>query len=282
MARPLRVAFPGALYHVASRGDNRGTIYLDDGDRRRWLEILGRVCERRNWVCHSYCQMTNHYHIVIETPEGNLSKGMRQLNGVYAQWLNRRHGRVGHVFQGRFKSILIEKDSYLLEVARYVVLNPVRVGMAESASEWIWSSYRATAGDATVPPWLAVDWLLSQFAASRGEAVRAYAEFVREGAGEPSPWLNSKSEIYLGSDSFLERMQAMVGKDEHISEVPRAQRRPSPESLESFARRYPHRKVAMAEAYLSGGYALNEIGRYFGVHYSTVSRAVGRYEKTRA
>ena len=106
MARPLRISFPGALYHVTSRGDNRGTIYWDDSDRRRWLEILGNVCERKNWVCHSYCQMTNHYHIVIETPEGNLSKCMRELNGVYAQWLNRRHSRVGHVFQGRFKALL--------------------------------------------------------------------------------------------------------------------------------------------------------------------------------
>ena len=126
MARPLRIELSGGLYHVTSRGDRRENIYFSEDDRRAWLEVFGQVCERFNWVCHAYCQMTNHYHIVVETPEGNLSQGMRQLNGVYTQLVNRAHGRVGHVFQGRFKGILVEKDAYLLELSRYVVLNPVR------------------------------------------------------------------------------------------------------------------------------------------------------------
>ena len=114
MARPLRLEFPGALYHVTTRGDGREEIYLSDEVRAAWLTILGQVCVRFNWVCHANCLMTGHYHIVIETPDANLSKGMRQHNGVYTQCLNRGHGRVGHVFQGRFKAILVEKDSYLL------------------------------------------------------------------------------------------------------------------------------------------------------------------------
>jgi putative transposase len=127
MTRPVRIEFEGALYHITSRGDRREAIYEDDADRNQFLEILGEVIATFNWVCHAYCQMTNHYHLVIETMEGNLSRGMRQLNGVYTQSTNRRHGRVGHLFQGRYKAILVDGDSYLLELARYIVLNPVHI-----------------------------------------------------------------------------------------------------------------------------------------------------------
>ena len=126
MARPLRLELAGALYHITSRGDEREDIFLSDDDRLAWLDTLAEVCKRFNWVCHAYCQMTHHYHLLIETPDANLSKGMRQLNGVYTQRFNRSHARVGHVFQGRFKAILVHKDRYLLELARYVVLNPLR------------------------------------------------------------------------------------------------------------------------------------------------------------
>ena len=129
MARPLRLEIPGGLYHVTSRGDRREDIYLSDTDRQRWLDLLGEVCSRHNWLCHAYCLMDNHYHIVVETIDGNLSAGMRKLNGVYTQWHNRTHDRVGHVFQGRFKAIIVQREGYLLELARYVVLNPVRAGI---------------------------------------------------------------------------------------------------------------------------------------------------------
>lgn len=135
MARPLRIELSGGLYHVTSRGDRREDIYDGKQDCEAWLTIFGNVCERFNWICHAYCQMTNHYHIVAETPEGNSSKGMRQLNGVYTQWVNRTHGNVGHLFQGRFKGVLVERDSYLIELARYVVLNPVRERRAGLAVE---------------------------------------------------------------------------------------------------------------------------------------------------
>lgn len=132
MARPLRIEFNGALYHVTSRGDRHEAIHEDDKDRERFLEVLAEVVERFNWVCHAYCLMSNHYHLVVETPDANLSKGMRQLNGVYTQASNRRHHRSGHLFQGRFKGILVDKDSYLLELTRYVVLNPVRARMVKA------------------------------------------------------------------------------------------------------------------------------------------------------
>ena len=129
MARPLRIEFDGALYHVTSRGNKREDIYLDDIDRLIFLDVLAEVCRRFNWVCHAYCQMTNHYHLLIETPDANLSLGMRHLNGVYTQKFNYHHDRVGHVFQGRYKGILVEKEAHLLELARYIVLNPVRARM---------------------------------------------------------------------------------------------------------------------------------------------------------
>ena len=136
MSRPLRLELSGGLYHVTSRGDQREDIFVDDIDREAWLETLAQCCERYNWAIHAWCQMTNHYHLVVETAEGNLSAGMRQLNGVYTQKLNRRHTRVGHVFQGRFKGILVERDGYLLELARYVVLNPLRAGMVKTVRQW--------------------------------------------------------------------------------------------------------------------------------------------------
>ncbi|MFT5117647.1 MAG: putative transposase [Kiritimatiellia bacterium] len=170
MARPLRIEFAGALYHITSRGNGREDIYASDSDRQMWLEVFGEVCRRFNWVCHAYCLMGNHYHLLVETPESNLSLGMRQLNGVYTQRFNRSQNRVGHVFQGRYKAILVEKASYLRELARYIILNPVRARMVRSAKDWVWSSYRATAGFKSPYPWLNVEWLLSGFARRRSTA----------------------------------------------------------------------------------------------------------------
>ena len=146
MSRPLRIVLTGGLYHVTSRGDRGEAIDRDDQDRRDWLAVLGEVCRRFNWRCHAYCEMTNHDHRVVETPDANLSKGMRQLNGIYTQATNRRHGLVGHLFQGRFKAILVDRDAYVMELLRYVVFNPVRAGMVSQAGEWPWSSHRAMVG----------------------------------------------------------------------------------------------------------------------------------------
>ena len=131
MSHPIRIEFPDALYHVTARGDRREDIFDDDQDRQTFLATLEQVINQFNWTCYAWCLMDNHYHLLIQTPDGNLSKGMRQLNGVYTQASNRRHRRVGHLFQGRFKAILVDRDAYLLELARYVVLNPVRAGMVK-------------------------------------------------------------------------------------------------------------------------------------------------------
>lgn len=274
MARPLRIEFAGALYHVTSRGDRREDIFSADEDRVAWLEILGTVCERFNWRCHAYCLMTNHYHVLVETVEANLAKGMRQLNGVYTQYVNRSHGRVGHVFQGRYKAILVEKDGYLLELTRYVVLNPVRAGMVAQAEYWPWSSYRATVGTESAPAWLAVDDLLRGFGRTRGTARRTYIDFVRAGVGLPSVWDGVTGQIYLGGEAFVQRMVALAQDKSGGMEVPRAQRRPQARPLSHFVDACADSKEGMVRAYATGDYTLAQVAQAFGVHYSTVSRAV--------
>ena len=167
MARPLRIEFAGALYHITSRGNAREPIYLDDYDRHSFLQSLADTCDRHGWLCHAYCLMTNHYHLLIETQKPTLSKGMKLINGSYTQSFNNRHQRVGHVFQGRFKAILVESNTYLLELARYIVLNPVRARMVHSTGEWPWSSYRATAGMVEGHDSLTTDWVLSKFSGQK-------------------------------------------------------------------------------------------------------------------
>ena len=240
--------------------------------------MLNDVCERYNWVIHAYCLMTNHYHLLIETPDANLSKGMRQLNGVYTQRFNRNYERVGHLFQGRYKSILVDKDSYLLELCRYIVLNPVRAkGMVDHPSEWLWSSYHETTGGREVPEWLAIDALLRMFAKTKFEAIERYKHFVAEGKGVDI-WQNLKSQVYLGDDEFVEKHKITIkdNLDIVLNEVPKKQVRPKAQSLSYYQLSSHDNKIAMAQAYLSGGYSMKEIANYFDVHYSTVSRAVAQ------
>ena len=278
MARPLRIEFSGALYHVTSRGDGREAIYLDDEDRELFIEVLGEACEAYNFLVHSWCQMTNHYHLLVETPDGNLSRGMRHLNGVYTQRFNIKHRRVGHVFQGRFKAILVEKEAYLLELARYIVLNPVRAKMVESPECWPWSSYLVTIGLKTSPAWFDRNWLLSQFSDRNDAAVQGYREFVANGLQQTSPWYQLKQQIFLGGDAFVEQVQARVVKRE-LSEVPKIQRRAKPKSLVEYATIAVSRDDAIFRAYRSGGYTLKEIADHHDLHYSTISRIVKHHAK---
>jgi putative transposase len=271
MARPLRLEFAGALYHVTSRGDRREDIYDNNNDKTQFLSLLSCVCQTYNWVCHAYCLMTNHYHLLIETPDGNLSKGMRQLNGVYTQRFNRSHGRVGRVFQGRYKAVFVEKESYLLELSRYIVLNPVRARMVHSAGEWSWSSYQATAGLSPALPFLATDWLLACFGHQKKRAIEGYKKFVAEGAGQPSPWESLRNQVYLGGEQFVEGMQSLIDGEKELSEIPVSQRRPLAKPLATYQKHAMDRNSAIVAAYESGGYTLKGLGEYFGLHYSTVS-----------
>ncbi|HTN71537.1 MAG TPA: transposase [Methylomirabilota bacterium] len=283
MARPLRIEFDGALYHVTSRGNDRKPIFRNDTDRELFLNILAHVTERFHWICHAYCLMNNHYHLVVETPDGNLSRGMRQLNGVYTQAFNRRHHRVGHVFQGRFKGILVQKDSHFLEVCRYVVLNPVRAKSVTSPHQWKWSSYRATAGIAAAHGCLTVEELLTQFGQRKPQAQEKYREFVRAGIDGVSIWDELEGQSLLGVDGFAEGLLEHVKGKKQIREIPKGQRyvaRPSLQNLfKTVGNRKSSRNRLMTEAVNRHGYSQIEVADFLGLHYSTVSRLMKTAEE---
>jgi len=286
MARPLRIEYPGAVYHVTSRGNEKKPVFKDDHDRENFLNALQHVNKRYNWICHAYCLMTNHYHLLIETPDGNLSIGMRQLNGVYTQLFNKWHGRTGHLFQGRYKAILIQKDSHLLEVCRYVVLNPVRAKMVERPEDWTWSSYLATAGKTKPHPSLTTDWVLGQFSRKRGKAEQEYRQFVQRGIGQKTIWTEVRGQSLLGEDAFMDKLTDHLKKHKDIPEIPRSQRyatRPKlavllPDGIEQDQKKLKRR---LSEAVEKHGYRQSELARHLGVHYSTISRWLHEYENAR-
>jgi DNA-directed RNA polymerase specialized sigma24 family protein len=218
--------------------------------------------------------MTNHYHLVIETPDGNLSKGMRQLNGVYTQRSNRRHGRVGHLFQGRYKAVLADADSYLLELARYVVLNPVRAGMVQNPDDWPWSSYSAMIGKATPDKWLTTEGILAQFSTDHLAAVKRYVEFVAAGLGRESIWKSLSRQVFLGDDKFVERMQSKYEGLSEVIGVPKAQQRAPAPSLDKMASEYEHRDQGILAAYATGEYSYQQIAEHYGLHFTTVGKIV--------
>jgi REP element-mobilizing transposase RayT len=181
MPRAPRPLVPAGLYHVTARGNRRQRIFLDDNDCERFVDLLGAATARSGWRCLLYCLMPNHFHAAFETPEPNLSRGMQWLLSRYAERFNRRHGLGGHLFQGRFHSALLERTLHLLELTRYVALNPVRVGLCGDPAEWRWSSYRGLVGLDRSPEFLAADALLALFAEDGTAARRRYAGFVRDG-----------------------------------------------------------------------------------------------------
>jgi REP element-mobilizing transposase RayT len=279
MARPLRIEYDGAVYHITSRGNDKKKIYRDEEDRELFLSTLQKVNDKYNWYCHAYCLMDNHYHLVIETPDGNLSRGMRQLNAVYTQAYNKRHNRVGHVFQGRYKAILISKESHLLEVCRYVVLNPVRAGATRTPEQWKWSSYRGMAGLETPHPALTADWVLGQFAPRRAMAQKKYAEFVHNGIQGPEIWKGIRGQIILGDESFTDKMVAYATGREELKEIPRGQRyfdRPGLRTLfgKGIRSDIAKRNETIRAAVEKYGYGQNEVSEHLGLHYTTISRIV--------
>ena len=279
MTRPLRIEFPGALYHVTARGDQLGAIYRDVADRCIWLEVLGFVCARFHLVVHAYCQMTNHYHLMVETAEGNLSQGMRQLNGIYSQRVNRRHKLVGHVFQGRYKAVLVQKEAHLLELSRYIVLNPLRAGLVTSHTDWHWSSHHFMLDPTGTPAWLDRGRLLGQFGSRPEDAVEGYRQFVAAGAGAgvESPLRQTQFQLVLGDQDFAARHRRRQKRAE-LAEVGKTQRRITARTLPEYEVAFPDRDEAMARAYHSTAFTMANIGAHFGVTYKTVSRAVKRFE----
>lgn len=284
MPRPKRIHYEGAVYHVTSRGNERRKIVMDDADRWMFVRLLGEMVEENQVLCHAWVLMDNHYHLLLETPAANLSAAMKHLNAFYTQRFNKKHRRVGHLFQGRYKALVVEKVSYLKELCRYVVLNPVRARMVKHPKDWKWSSYRATVGLEKPEPWLEVDWILGQFGKERKRAQMAYRRFAEEGMGKKeSPWDELYSRVYLGSEKFLDHVHEVGQKHKHL-DVPKYQKqvvKAEPEGiLRKVAKTYgekveellrPGRKKAESRdvaVYLlkkESGLSLREIGKRLGI-----------------
>jgi REP element-mobilizing transposase RayT len=281
MARPLRLQFSGGMYHVTARGNDRQAIFEDDADCSRFLVVLASMVSRYRVRCHAYCLMGNHYHLLLETPEGNLSGAMRQLNGVYTQRFNRRHERSGHVLQGRFGARIVDGHTYLHEVCRYIVLNPVRAGLASHPRDWRWSSFRATAGEGPVPGFLTVDWVQAFFGASQpGRSPAEYVRFVEAGLGQDQNALAQfESKPAIGDAVFVRRLDKHGRAATQCTEFPRTQRfagRPELAHLFAGATTRAERNARAVTAVRDHGYAMKEVADFIGRHYVTVSRALAR------
>ena len=278
MSRPMRIEYPGAIYHITSRGNEKGDIFYESSDRSNFLCILADVIKRYNWLCHSYCLMSNHYHLLVETLEANLSSGMRQLNGVYSQQFNFNHERVGHLFQGRYKSIIVERESYLLELCRYIVLNPVRSNMVSKPEDYQWSSYRFTTSLQECPGFLNTDWLLKQFGDKPAIACKKYIEFVYAGIGCESPWNNLRGQVILGKENFLQDIEPLIEEKANIAEIPREQRlvlQQKPADLTRLCKLVgvpAERNKIMYELHYKNGMPIKEIATMFNLHPGSVSR----------
>ena len=274
MARGPRLQIRGATYHVMSRGNRKAAIFEDDADRRRFEMLLGEAAERYRLLCHSYCLMGNHYHIVVGVPGANLSQAMHWLNGVFAQYSNRRHQRTGHLLQGRFKSVLIGDDAYLRAANTYVVLNPVKAGLVADPAEWRWSSYRASAGIEAPPHWLDLAWLNWVFGGrTLRDAQQHFREFVRADPHENS--LDDR--LVFGNQDLRGRARAAIGATLHQARLPveyRALARPTLSEL--FPRHLPRgdRNARILRAHVVHGYRLAEIAACLFVHPNTISRVV--------
>ncbi|MRW91912.1 addiction module toxin RelE [Duganella sp. FT80W] len=277
MSRLLRLQFAGAVYHVTSRGQRRQAIYLDDTDRFVWLDILARICARFAFSVHGFCLMGNHYHVLIETSEPNLSDGMRQLNAQYSQYFNRRHEVVGHLFQGRYTAVLVQKDNHLRELARYVVLNPVRAGMVATVDGWPWSSYAYMIQERQSPAWLQTRWMLEVFADSQQQAIDAYKRFVGAGIGMDSPLKQLRHQLLLGDDAFVARHR-QPRPEAALAEVKKEHRRALALSLDEYRASSADRDSAITAAYHSTAYTMTQLASYFGVSKSTISRIIRRVE----
>ncbi len=209
MARPLRILYAGAFYHVTARGNEKKTIFKHDADYERFLSYMEAVVERYGAVIHAYCLMDNHYHVVIQTPRANLSEVMQYLNGSYTTYINTKRQRVGHLLQGRYKAILIDADAYAMEVSRYVHMNPVRAGMVSKPAEYPWSSYQYYIGKKKVPTWLTMNIILDYFDERTSEGQRKYREFIEEkiGQGYDNPLKGAVGSSILGAEEFIRRIK---------------------------------------------------------------------------
>jgi REP element-mobilizing transposase RayT len=281
MARALRIQFPGAVYHVTSRGDRREPIFVDDCDRQRFLEVLAQAMARFDALVTAYCLMGNHYHLVLHTRRANLSRVMRHINAVYSQAFNRRHDVVGHLFQGRFKAILVDRDAYLLELCRYVELNPVRARMVAAAACWKWSSYGAHVGAEISPDWLDTD---AVHGVLLGHACKA-TRIVEMRSGGTHHWLPPRDsnlwdalrrQIYLGDDAFIEKMQGQAEPRRLTDKEIFLTHRSNPQTLAHWLATSETREEALHLAHTESGISMSALAGELNLSVSRVSRLIAR------
>jgi REP element-mobilizing transposase RayT len=297
MGRPLRIEYEGAVYHITSRGNERRKVFIDKEDREKFLDILREYHERFKAIFHCFVLMDDHYHLLLETPSGNLVTIMHGINGRYTGYFNRRHARIGHLFQGRYRAILVEKEAYLLELNRYIHLNPVRAGICKRPEDYLWSSYRGYINPQKRLPWIEYDWMLDQFAKKRMEARKRYEGFVKEGLskGVPNPLEEVRGGIILGKKFFFDKIRKSF-KDKAINEeiVRRKQLREfispeeviklvcdyyklPPEDLRKRKKNHFPKNLAIYLIYKLGQFSNREIASLFGgMHYSAISHGVRR------
>jgi len=290
MARPLRIEYPGAFYHVTSRGNEQKEIFKSQRDREKFLEYLASATGRYGAVIHAYCLMGNHFHLLLETPDGNLSQIMRHINGAYTTYFNIKRKRAGHLFQGRYKAILIEADRYLSELSRYIHLNPVRVGLVESPEQYQWSSYRSYLGQSKPPEWLRTDFILACFAKRPVTAVKKYRAFVEDRLGKEStpPLQIALGTAILGRAAFIKAITTahLQGKEDgNIPALRQLANRPTPEEIIRAAKSaFPDdeklaRRASIHLCHKYSGLRLGEIGRSFNVRDTAISEASRRFAR---
>lgn len=304
MGRSLRIEYPCALYHITSRGNEKKKIFVSDEDRLKFLGIIEDYHDRYGILIHSYVLMDNHYHLILETPQGNLLKVMHGINSGYTGYFNRKYKRTGHLFQGRYKAILVEKDNYLIELSRYVHLNPVRAKAVERPEQYKWSSYCGYIGKRERNAWIEYAWVLSQFSNDSKKAMREYKGFVEEGLLKeiPPPLKDIHGQIVLGGGQFIEKIKKMLTGQElsrDITERKRFKMLPDPDKIikevaAAFGvdkdiikgkgqRSNTARNAAIYFVQRYTGLKNEEIGEIFGgIHYSAVSKASWRLKQEMA
>jgi len=289
MVRSLRIEYPGAWYHVTSRGNERKAVFDGPGDREKFLAYLESATNRYGAVIHSYCLMDNHYHLLLQTPDGNLSSVMRHINGAYTTYFNARKKRSGHLFQGRYSAILVDADTYAAELSRYIVLNPVRIGLVAGPEEYPWSSYRSLAGLDEAPAWLKTDYIHGFFDTEKAAAQKMYSEFIAElvGKTDPSPLSETIAATILGDSAFVERVTSsyLPARDpsRDVPALRKLSQRPSVDMIMETAARVfgeNNRDAVRAGIYLShlfSGAKLREIAARFDITDSAVTQASSRF-----
>jgi len=289
LARQLRIEYPGALYHVTSRGNEKKDIFKSIKDRDKFLSYLSSAWERHGAVFHAYCLMSNHFHLMVETPLGNLSWIMKHINGSYTTYFNVKHKRAGHLLQGRYKAVLVQADAYAAELSRYIHLNPVRAKMVSTPEEYRWSSCSRYL-EGTEPSWLSTGLVLGYFGTEDEDRRRNYRDYLYDAIGKESrdPLSDSVASTILGSDDFVRdiREKYLDGKenDRELPALRDLSRGPGVAEIKALSEEaFPEneRLARMAGIYLCWRYSgakLKEIGALYGISESGVNRACFRFE----